>query len=126
MRSILFFTINAVFLVLPLLLFAWAVRRWLRDRSNASTATWRSYFAVASLAFSGVAYLLLVPLILFGEEIGGHAFFMLHTMYGWGAVIAAAGFLISLIGNGILKWPAITLSLLMAALWCLNAFPAPR
>ncbi len=115
--------LGALFLVLPLVIFAWAIWRWLRASPRIGVPAWRSYVAIVAIGLAGVSALLWVVSLIWARAIGGFPFYdpVLLRFYRWGFLTSALGLFVSFVGKGKLRWPTTGLSLLMSMLWFMAA-----
>jgi hypothetical protein len=115
--------LGALFLGLPLVIFARAIWRWLRASPRIGVPAWRGYVAMVGIGLAGVSALLWVVSLIWARAIGGFPFYdpVLLRFYRWGFLTSALGLFVSLVGKGKLRWPTTGLSLLMSMLWFMAA-----
>ena len=122
-RSLFGQIVSALFFILPLLILAWAIWRWLRTPPRIVEPAWRSYVAFAAISLAGVSLLLWLISVIWARVIGGFPYYdpvLLH-FYRWGGTTSLFGLLVSFAAKGKLRWPACGLSFLMTLLWAMAA-----
>jgi len=108
------------FIVTPPAILVWAIRRWWRTSPRIAAPAWRSYLAIGAIVLVGLSQLLRIVTGVWADVSGGGGFpdnpaFV--RLFGLGFFAAPAGLLVSLLGKGVLRWPACWLSALMTFLW---------
>ena len=110
---------NIFLMFIPAGLLVWAFQRWIHTKPMFERPHWRSYTAFAAFTLGSASVLLWIFVGLWALVRGGFPYYdpVLLRMYGLGALLGLAGFVISFPGKGKLRWPACGIAGLMTFLW---------
>ena len=108
-----------LFTVGPPAILVWVVRRWWRSSPRICAPAWRSYCAIGAIALVGLSLLLRFVTGIW-VDINGELVFdnpAFRWLFGAGFLATPIALLVSFLGKGNLRWPALGLSALMTYVW---------
>src|ERR1700682_3510179 len=111
--------LDVIWLALPPAVLAWALWRWLTSRPRIADPVWRGYTALLAMALTAISVLLWVTSLIWARVIGGFPFYdpiLMRFLLG-GGLTCLSGLVLSFPAKGKLRWPILSLSVLMTFLW---------